>query len=402
MNILLLCDEYPPGRHGGIGTVVQMQAREMVRQGHKVTVVGFYDWGYGGENEFEDQGVKVYRFRRGLASSLLKKQDALPVRAVYRLLRTTNIFQLDIKNSLHRYYEFVERLIGEYHIDIIEMPDYNDYVRFCNSYVSFPEFSVPVIAKLHGSLTYIGYMNGKDIPPHWQQMEHDILLQADAVCSVSHYRADIANKIGEYNGEIDVLYNGIDTSIIGDYNTKYSSRIVFTGSLTENKGIYQLIKAWNIVKDRAPDAELYLFGKGPIERIREGLTATAKSSVHFKGHVDRASLFQYLGEAQAAIFPSYAESFALAPMEAMACGIPIIYTSRTSGPELIVNEVDGLLVDPGDVEAIASQILKLLGDKDLAKKLGLAGKKKIEKDFDISVVVAKHIEYYKQLLVKYG
>lgn len=402
MNILLLCDEYPPGRHGGIGTVVQMQAREMVRQGHTVIVAGFYDWGYGGENEFEDQGVKVYRFRRGLASSLLKKQDALPVRAVYRLLRTTNIFQLDIKNSLHRYYEFVERLIGEYRIDIIEMPDYNDYVRFCNSYVSFPKFSVPVIAKLHGSLTYIGYMNGKGIPPHWQQMEHDILLQADAVCSVSHYRADMANKIGEYNGEIDVLYNGIDTSIIGDYNTKYPSRIVFTGSLTENKGIYQLIKAWNIVKDQSPDAELYLFGKGPIERIREGLTATAKSSVHFKGHVDRASLFQYLGEAQAAIFPSYAESFALAPMEAMACGTPIIYTSRTSGPELIANEVDGLLVDPDDVEGIASQILKLLENKELAKKIGSTGQKKVKVEFDISVVVARHIDYYKEVLLKHG
>lgn len=400
MNILLLCDEYPPGRHGGIGTVVQMQAREMVRQGHNVVVAGFYDWGYGGEDEFDDKGVKVYRFRRGLSSNLLNKQDALTVRAVYRILRTTGVFQWDIKNSLQRYFEFIEKIITDHNIDIIEMPDYNDYVRFCNSYVAFPKFSVPVIAKLHGSLTYIGYMNEKDIPPHWQQMEHDILLQANKVCGVSHYRADMANKIGEFAGEIDVLYNGIDTSIIGDYETKHPKRIVFTGSLTENKGIYQLVKAWNIVNEQLPDAELYLFGKGPVDRIKEGLTEAAKDTVHFMGHVDRERLFQYLGEAQAAIFPSFAESFALGPMEAMACGTPIIYTSRTSGPELIANEVDGLLVDPADEQAMASQMLRLLTDNDLASRLAKEGKRKVEENFDISVVVAKHIDYYKELLAK--
>jgi glycogen synthase len=47
MNILFICDEYPPGRHGGIGTVVQLTARALVSQGHNVVVAGFYDWAYG-------------------------------------------------------------------------------------------------------------------------------------------------------------------------------------------------------------------------------------------------------------------------------------------------------------------------------------------------------------------
>ena len=58
MNILLLCDEYPPGRHGGIGTAVQLLARALVREGHKVVVAGFYDWSYGGKDTEADQGVK--------------------------------------------------------------------------------------------------------------------------------------------------------------------------------------------------------------------------------------------------------------------------------------------------------------------------------------------------------
>jgi len=72
VNILYLCDEYPPGRHGGIGTAVRLLARQVAAQGHNVVVAGFYDWGYGGEDEFIDGQVKVYRFRRGLASPALK------------------------------------------------------------------------------------------------------------------------------------------------------------------------------------------------------------------------------------------------------------------------------------------------------------------------------------------
>lgn len=402
MNILLLSEEYPPGRHGGIGTVVQMQAREMVRQGHNVVVSGFYDWGYGGEGEFVDNGVKVYRFRRGLNSNLLNKQDALHVRAMYRLLRTSGLFQKDIKKSMKRYQAHVEQLITDHNIDIIEIADYNDYIRFCSSYVPYPKFSVPVVAKLHGSLTYYGYMDGNDVPQSWQQMEHDILEQADAVCSVSKYRADMASKIGEYNGPIKVLYNGINRSEIDSYEAKYPNRVVFTGSLMKKKGIYQLMRAWNIVNDQMPDAELYIFGKGPIETIKEELTSTAKSTVHFKGHVDRSVLFQYLGEARAAIFPSFAESFALGPMEAMACGTAIIYTSRTSGPELITNEVDGLLVDPADEQEMATQMLRLLQDDTLANELANKGKERVASNFDISVVVQKHIDYYRDVLAKHG
>ena len=63
MNILYLCDEYPPGQHGGIGTSVRSMARELVKQGHRVVVAGLYSPGYGGADEFVDNGVKVYRFQ---------------------------------------------------------------------------------------------------------------------------------------------------------------------------------------------------------------------------------------------------------------------------------------------------------------------------------------------------
>ncbi|MEZ5018243.1 MAG: glycosyltransferase family 4 protein [Flavipsychrobacter sp.] len=398
MNILYLCDEYPPGRHGGIGTVVHMLAHTMADLGHKVTVVGFYDWGYGGKDEFDDGKVKVYRFRRGMASKLFEEQDSLFARGLFKLCKVSGLFQRDIKKSLVRYKAFVESLIERHNIDIIEMPDYNDYIRFCNSYVPFPKFSVPTVVKLHGSLTYIGHNNNTEVPAHVVAMERHILAQAEGVCSVSKYRADMAQVYKEYEGDIAVMYNGIETASIQPYETKYHNRVVFTGTLNANKGIFQLAKAWNKVVSKLPDAELVVFGKGPIEKIKALLTEQAKAMVSFKGHVPRADLFQYLGESAVAIFPSYAESFALAPMEAMACKTAVVYTKRTSGPELIEDNVNGMLVDPDDVEGIAEKLLQLLTNPDLAQQLGERARQHVLDNFSMRVVGQKHTGYYQSIL----
>lgn len=398
MNILLLCDEYPPGVHGGIGTVVRLQAVELVKQGHTVIVTGFYDWGYGEADYFVDEGVEVHRFRRRLSSHLLAKQTSMPVRATYRILKDSRLFQQDIKLSLRGYKQHVEELIKKHKIDVIEMPEYNDYIRFCKSYVPFPEFSAPTIVKLHGSLTYYGYMDGNIVPEYWQKMEHDIMAQADAVCSVSKYRAEKAIELKEYAGPIKVLYNGIRIGDIGNYEKKHPKRVVFTGSLFEKKGIFQLMKAWNIVHKTMPDAQLVIFGKGHIDKVKATLDEEVGKTVSFMGHVSRAELFPYLGESRAAIFPSFAESFALGPMEAMACQTAVIYTSRTSGPELIQDGENGLLVDPKDVEDMAQKLLLLLNDNALADRLAKNAKQTILDKFQIKVIAQEHIQYYQQVV----
>jgi len=397
MNILYLCDEYPPGRHGGIGTMVQVVAREMVQQGHRVVVAGYYDWGYGGADSFDDQGVKVYRFRRALSSRLLSKQDSLPVRAIFKLFKITGIWQRDIKRTLPRYGDFIEGLIKEHSIDLIEMPDYNDYMRFCNSYVPFPKFSKPVAVKMHGCMSYIMRENGKEVPKHIWQMEHDVLQQADALCSVSQYNAAKTCEYLECKKEVRVLYNGIHIPSVPQV-TKDENTIIFVGTMNENKGIYQLMKAWNFVHEALPAARLVVCGKGPVEKVRACLAPAAKDSVQFKGHVSKEQLFPALAGAQAAIFPSYAESFAIAPMEAMICGTAVIFTRRCSGPELITENEDGLLTDPDDTEDMARKITYLLSNKDICNSIARKGQAKISAQYDIKLLVKKYIEYYNTLI----
>jgi len=397
MNILYLCDEYPPGRHGGIGTLVQFLAREMAALGHHVVVTGYYDWGYGGADEFVDKGVKVYRFRRKFNNAFFSNKNSLLVRGVYKAFRLSGVFQWDITRSIKQYHAHVEDIIKEHNIDIIEKPDFSEYVQFCTKYTPLPQLSKPTVAKMNGTITYFLREAGKEVPGIISQMEKTHLEEADSLASASQYTADKTKAYLQINRPVKVLYNGIDTNLLTHIPTKKEATVFFSGSLVPKKGIYQLIKAWNIVHQQMPNAELLVFGKGPIDKIKQLLTAAAANTVKFKGHVSHSELFNYLAESNIAVFPSYAEAFALAPMEAMACGTAVIYSTRSSGAELITDGENGFLIDPDDVEKIADQILYLLNDPNICSAIAQKGKERI-KDFDIKQIALEHEIYYSEVI----
>jgi glycogen(starch) synthase len=398
MNILYLCDEYPPGKHGGIGTYVRLIARQMVKLGHNVIVAGLYGPGYGGENEFNDEGVTVYRFRRGFNFKFLSDEASLRSRIGIRLLKNSGLLQWDIKKSLAIYKDKLEQLIIEHKIDIIEMPDYNDYVRFCSSYIPFPALSVPVVVKTNGSMTYFAKEANLQVPAHVVKMEQAILNQAAAVSSASKYTADKSSGYLSYNKAIEILYNGIQTDLPARNVSQKTKQVIFTGTLVAKKGIYQLAKAWNIVHKSMPDAKLLILGKGSQQKVISHLTDEAKASVSFMGHVSTDELYDHLAGSAISVFPSYAEAFALAPLEAMACGTAVINSNRTSGPELIDHEINGLLINPDDIDQIAKAILYLLNNSVDRVELAKAGNEKVKEQFEISKIAVKTLQFYEKVL----
>ena len=402
MNILYLCDEYPPGRHGGIGTSVRLLARQMVKLGHKVVVAGLYGPGYGGEDEFFDEGVNVYRFRRGYDFDFLANEESLISRIAIRFLMDSGLLQCDITKNLAVYQNKLEDIIKKHGIDIIEMPDYNDYVRFCKSFVPFPQLPVPVVVKMNGTNTYFKNEASQFVPQHILKMEQAILNQAKAVSSASKYTADKSALYLSYNKHITVLYNGIDTNIPAANIIKKSRQVIFTGTLVEKKGIYQLAKAWNIIVKAIPDARLLVLGKGPRQKVTSYLNVDAQPSVIFKGHVATNELYSFLQESAISIFPSYAEAFALAPLEAMACGTAVINSNRTSGPELMEDETSGLLIDPDNVEQIASSIIHLLNNPDVCTRLAKNGYERVKERFEISKIAQENLAFYQKVLDNTG
>jgi glycosyltransferase involved in cell wall biosynthesis len=372
-------------------------ARQMVKMGHAVVIAGLYSPGFGGEDEFWDEGVKVYRFRWTLDGKWFEKKHSLPVRIINRLLKDTGLMQHDIKKSLSVFGNKLEEIIARYKIDLVEMPEYNDYIRFCTSYIPFPKLQVPVVVKLHGSITYTRQVT-KLPPAHIIKMEQNILKQAAAVVGVSRYMARQSAKYLSYSKPVEVVYNGIDTNIAIAGVVRNAKQVIYAGTLVASKGIYQLAKAWNLVNKEVPAARLVICGRGDQKKVISYLSTQAERTVTFTGHIVKENLFNYLSSSAISVFPSYSEAFALAPLEAMACGTAVINTNSTSGPELIDHNADGLLVDPDDVEQIASSIIYLLNNPEVCKTLAEKGNKKVKAQFDIEAIARKTIELYTRLL----
>jgi glycosyltransferase involved in cell wall biosynthesis len=102
-----------------------------------------------------------------------------------------------------------------------------------------------------------------------------------------------------------------------------------------------------------------------------------------------------LRHATVAVFPSYAEAFAFAPLESMAQGCPTVYSTRGSGTELIRDGQDGILVDPDRPAEIAAAILRLLRDPALARRMGAAGRARVAQEFSLDVLLDRNVTFYR-------
>jgi glycogen synthase len=372
VKICLLCNEYPPVRAGGIGRVTHNLAHSLVDAGHQVRVIGLSMENDPVRESESDGGVLVSRIK-------VRKTRGAWILGRYKLYRTLATWA------------------SQGLIDIVETPDYEGAVG------GWPSLPVPVVARLHGSSSYFAVEMGSR-PDHLTFfLERASLRRADFICSTSRYTAEKTKDLFKLRGPEAVVVHNATAVSHGTYSTRVPGRVVFSGTLTEKKGVISLIRAWRTVVLECPDARLDIFGKGGRidtggsmeEHLIACLPAEIRHTVHFHGHVALAELRSRFQSATVAVFPSYAEAFALAPMEAMAEGCPTIYSRRSSGAELIDHGKDGLLVDPDHPDEIASAIVRVLRNPAVATALGAAGKKRIEDHFSPSKMLEQNIQFYR-------
>lgn len=392
MNILYLCDEYPPCKHGGIGTATRILAQEIVRKGHQVVVCGFYPY-YRKALPFEnDNGVKV--FRRFYGNWLLLK---LSRNKYYGHI-------VNCEKKFQEYINFLRKVINDYHIEIIEIPDFNEVFRYTGPrFVEFPDFGIPKIIKLHGTYSFVNNVaDGTSVEKWILKKERKLIQDATKILAVSEFAEKITREIFKYPNKTTVIHNGIsinDTIIYKEYLK--DKPVVFAGKLTRQKGIFSLIKAWEYVIAELPSAKLFIYGEGgkkDLESLNRIISEENRKSIDFKGLVNRSILPEIYSMASCAVFPSYAETFGMATMESMQVGCPTIFTKKASGEELITNGIDGLLVDPDNPKEIADAIIYMLKNRDSARLIGKNGAKTIREKFDIRIIALKHLEFYSDLL----
>jgi glycosyltransferase involved in cell wall biosynthesis len=117
--------------------------------------------------------------------------------------------------------------------------------------------------------------------------------------------------------------------------------------------------------------------------------------VRFLGEV--AEIGELLGRARMFVLPSLTEGISLSLLEAMAQGLPVVTTSVGGTPEVVVDGQSGLLVPPADPERLAAAMLKIWSDPNLSRRMGAAGRQRVEQDFNVAITTAKYESLYQEL-----
>ena len=227
------------------------------------------------------------------------------------------------------------------------------------------------------------------------------VAEADFVVTISDYnRRLILDECGGRFGEkVTVIHCGVDTTVFGaPTGARPDDRftIVSVGTLHEVKGQTYLVEACRLLAESGIEFACHLVGDGPDrpDLARQIAAAGLASSVVLEGSRSRAEVAAFLRAADVLVAPSVPtkggkrEGIPVVLMEALASGLPAVASDLSGIPEVVEDGVTGLLVPPGNAAALARALQRLHDDRSLRQRLGLAGREKVEREFNLRTTAA--------------
>ena len=178
--------------------------------------------------------------------------------------------------------------------------------------------------------------------------------------------------------------------------------IGIVSKLWEGKGHLTLIEAFKKIKSEIQNARLVIVGEGYLydHLVKYVDNLGLKEAVLFTGF--QSDVSEIIASFDVAVLPSFFEGMGRVLLEAMAMEKPVV-ASRVGGiPDLVEHGVNGFLVTPGDVDELAESLIKTLGDKELAEKMGKEGRKMISEKYSADHMVGSIERLYRDLLAMKG
>jgi glycosyltransferase involved in cell wall biosynthesis len=196
---------------------------------------------------------------------------------------------------------------------------------------------------------------------------------------------------------VTIIPNGVDLQKYRDGVSKSWGKMVYVGRVTPHKGLNLLLDAFRMIKDKAPDVELYIAGSGShLPILRE--YAKGLDGVYMLGDISEAEKIKLLKSSWLFMMPSSREGSSIAILEAMAAGTPVLTIDHPdNAAKYVCNMGNGVITNPDSVD-IASAALELLSDENEWDSMRRSSLKYVEQ-FDWNII-ASQLERYLKWIVK--
>lgn len=360
----MICDQFPPRAAGG-GYYVYGLSRKLMERKHQITVITRGSW------------EKPY---------YQEKVDGITVNRV----RFIPAFPFHLQPHGFLISRFLKAMESNF-----------DVIHLHNSNIPVVETSLPTVVTVHGTMRgHIAHRESLDLhsfvvralSPMYIAIDEKVVNSADKVIAVSNACAEELKVLYGIKSP-EIIPNAVDSTFFSPAHHKDNPKpyVLYTGRLSPEKGLIDLIACAKIVSKDLPELKFALSGRGPLERHLKKMVAKhdLQKRFHFVGYVNRDILLKYYQNATIYVLPSYWEGLPTTLLEAMACGLPVVGTAVAGTSEVIADHKTGFLVPPHNPEKLASAILELLDNETLREEIGSEARKHVMRFYNWNTIVGK-------------
>ncbi|RME00182.1 MAG: N-acetyl-alpha-D-glucosaminyl L-malate synthase BshA [Calditrichaeota bacterium] len=373
MRIAISC--YPT--HGGSGVVASELALQLADAGHEVHIIS-----YATPFRLREFHPNILMHEVEVAAYPLFKYPPYALGLATKMAEVAMDYKLDI---IHAHYA-VPHATSAYLARQILAPG-----------------RVKVITTLHGTdITLVG------ADKSFHRVIKFSIEQSDGVTAVSNYLRQRTCREFGIGKDIRVIHNFVDTRR-GESPTTICKRsqyapdgefiLMHASNFRPVKRVTDVVRIFHRVREAVP-AKLLLVGEGPDRLLVQQVVNELglREHVHFLGQADLID--DLLKCADVFLLPSEQESFGLAALEAMNCGVPVVGTQIGGVPEVVVHGETGFLFPVGEIAAMANATIELLQNPQTLGRFRQNARRRASEKFSLEVIMPQWMAFYEEVLAK--
>lgn len=387
MRILMLSWEYPPKNVGGLSNHVYNISYSLSKLGHEVHVVTCQE-GTAPINE-KDKGVFIHR------------------------VKPYNINTQDfVKWVMHLNFAMIEECMRI----IKDTGDFNiihghDWLCVYALKSLKWGFSIPALCTIHATEHGRNHGIRTEMQRYIASCEGMLVYECKRIITCSNFmRDDVGTLFSQPLDKIKVIPNGIEVTKFGkriknkEFRRKFAEDeekiVIFIGRHVHEKGIHLLIESIPSIVEKYKNIKFIIGGIGPmtLELKDKVQRMNIQNKVIFTGYISDEDKINLYKVADAAVFPSLYEPFGIVVLEAMASGCPVVASDVGGISEIINHKTTGLKFIPSSVNSLRDNLISILMDEGLSRKLSGNAKVEIKEKYSWEKAASLTLEVYKEVL----